>query len=160
LSLLAEAILLRHEHIVEPDRTDVAGTNAELAANAGGAEAGEAALHDEGSNGAVALLRVERREDEEGIGDGGEGEPSLFAVDPVTARHALRASSDRGGIAAGARLREREGGDPLAARLRRQVARLLLRRGPLEECQAVQREVDREDDAGKGIHALQLLEGN
>ena len=72
LALLADPVLLGHEHVVEVDQPGVAGPDAELAVERAGRQARHPALEQERGHALVLLRAVDRGEDEEVVGDVGQ----------------------------------------------------------------------------------------
>ena len=81
----------------------------------------------------------------------------LLTVEDVAVAVAPRRGGQVGRVAADPRLGQAEGGQLLAARLRDEVALLLLLVGPLQQRQRVQPGVDAEDDPEGGVGSLHLL---
>ena len=122
-----------------------------------GRQSGHAALQEECRDAAVALRAIQRREDEEVVGDVGQADPDLLAVEDVAAFDAAGACLQVAGIGPHPGLRQRERRQLLAARLRHQPALALLLGAPLQEGQRIQPDVDALDDAERGVGPLELL---
>ena len=84
------------------------------------------ALDDERRDALVLRGRVGLREDELVVGDRGVRDPVLLPVQDVGVALAARGRAHRGDVGAGGRLGQPEAGELLAARLRHEVALLLL----------------------------------
>ncbi len=121
------------------------------------AEARERALDDEGGDALVPGALVDGGEDEEVVRRIGQRDPDLRAVEDVAVAVAPCGGRQVRGVRSDAGLGQPEGRDLLAARLRDQVALLLVVVPPLQQRQRVQPGVDAEDDAEGGIGALHLL---
>ena len=115
------------------------------------------ALEHERGHALVLLRPVDRREDQEMVGEVGEGDPDLLAVEPVGVAVAAGRGLEVARVGADARLGQAERGELLAACLRDQPALALLLGAPLEEGQRVEADVDALDDAERGVGTFQLL---
>ena len=156
-ALLADPVLGGDANVVHVDEAGVAGVDPELAVERAGREALHAPLQHEGGDAPVALRAVDRGEDEEVVGDVGEADPDLLAVEHVGVAVAASGRGEVAGVRADARLREAERGELLALRLGHEPALLLLVRPPLHEGQRVQPDVDALDDPEGGVGPLELL---
>ena len=103
--------------------------------------------------------RVGLREDELVIRDRRVRDPVLLAVEDVGVALAACGCAHRGHVRAGARLRQAEAGELLAARLRHQVALFLLLGAVAQQRRRVQPDVDRDKRAERRLAALDLLAG-
>ena len=135
----------------------VAGAHAELAMEGLGGEAGEPALDDERRDALMPHGLVDGREHQEVVRGVCEADPDLAAVEQVPIAVTPGGRRQVGRVAADARLGKAEGRQLLAARLRNQVALLLLFGGPLQECQRVQAGVHAEDHPERRVCPLHLL---
>ncbi len=144
-------------HVVEVDQARVPGPDAELAVKGAGGQAGHPALEHERGHALVLLRPVDAGEDEEVVGEVGQGDPHLLAVEPVDVAVAAGGRRQVAGVRADARLGQAERGELLATRLRDQPALTLLLGPPLQECQRVEADVDALDDTERGVGTLQLL---
>ena len=99
------------------------------------------------------------REDERVVGDRRVRDPVLLAVQDVAVALAARVRQHRGDVGARGRLGQAEAGDLLAARLRGEVALLLLLVRVLEERERVEPDVDGDERAEGRLAALDLLAG-
>ena len=105
------------------------------------------------------LRAVDAGEDEEVIGDIGQRDPHLGAIEDVTIAVPNGGRLDRAGVGPGVWLGQAEGGDLRALRLRHQPALLLLLGRPLQQRQTVQANMDAHDDAQKGVDVLEFFAG-
>ena len=121
LSFGAEQRAIRHLDIVEEHFVNVAFTDD--ARNLPHDDA--ARIHRQQKNGNAALPGGSSRQHEAGIGMTCVGCPNFLAVDPIARALLLGACAQRSEIGARLRLREALAPDRLAARHRRNVARLL-----------------------------------
>src|SRR3989442_5859324 len=161
LALLPEPVLRRHLHVVHREAAGVAGDDPPLLLDRVRAEALERALHDEGAEPAVVpallLLLVGPGEDDEVVGDVGEADPHLLAVEDVTVALAHRGGLDADRIAPRVGLGEPVGGDLLPPRLGGQVLLLLVVAAPAQERHAVEAHVQGFDPAQGGVDLSQPL---
>ena len=157
LALLADPVLDGHRHVVEVDEPRVAGPDAELAVEGAGRQTRHPALEHERGHALVLPGPVDRREDQEVVGEVGQGDPDLLAVEPVGVAVAPGGGLQVGGVGADARFGQPERGELLAARLRHQPALALLLGAPLEEGQRVEADVDALDDTERGVGTFELL---
>ena len=157
LALLADPVLDRHRHVVEVDEPGVAGPDAELAVERAGRQAGHAPLEHERGHALVLLRPVDRREDEEMVGDVRQRDPDLLAVEPVRVAVASGGGLEVGGVGPDAGLGQPERRELLAAGLRDEPALALLLRPPLQERQRIEPDVDALHDTERGVGTLQLL---
>src|ERR671914_54940 len=124
--LLAEQVLLRHEHVAERQLGRVGRPPAELLELARDLEALHVALEDQERKAVVPTLfrRLHRGDDE--VGPHAVRDERLRPVHHVAAVHAPGEGADAGHVRPGARLRDPERGDPLAPDRGRQEALLLI----------------------------------
>ena len=107
----------------------------------------------------LLLLEIAPRHDEEVVGDIGQRNPHLLAGQHVAVALLHGHRLDAADVAARRRLREAEGGDLLALRLRHEVLALLRLGAPREQAQAVEPRVHGHDHAQRGVDVLQFLAG-
>ena len=115
------------------------------------------ALDDERRDAAVLRVGIGLREDERVVGDAGVGDPVLLAVEDVGVALAAGVREHPGDVRAGGGLGEPEAGELVAARLRGEVALLLLLVGVAEKRQRVEADVDRDERPEGRLAALDLL---
>ena len=94
------------------------------------------------------------------IGDVGERDPALLAVQDVDAALLDRGRLNRPRIAAGAGFGQAVARDLLALRLRHEVLLLLRLGAPRQQRQAVEAGVHRHDHAQRRVDVLELLAGD
>ena len=105
------------------------------------------------------LLRgVGLGEDQRDLGDVAERDPHLRAADRPAAVGLGRAGAEVGGVGAGVGLGQAEAAEPLARAEPRQPLLLLLLGAPLLDRAGDQRGLDRDDGAGGGVGAADLLD--
>ena len=102
-------------------------------------------------------VRVGLREHERVVGDGRVRDPVLLAVQDVGVALAAGVREHRGDVRAGGRLGQPEARELLAARLRGEVALLLLLVRVLEERERVEPDMDGDERAEGRLAALDLL---
>ena len=157
LALLAEQVCGRNAAVVERELAGRRAGDAHLRLQPRDGEAGRVRLDEEGGDARMARIRIGLREDGVEVGDAGVGDEALAAVEDVLVAVADRGRPHRGRVGAGAGLRERVGGQPLAAREPRQVRLLLrLRAGELEPERAEL--LDREQEAARRADLRDLLD--
>src|SRR4051794_21203012 len=100
---------------------------------------------------------VDGRENEEVIGDIGQGDPHLGAVENVMIAVTDDGGLDRTGIGASIRLGETEGCDFGAMRLRNKPALLLLLSAPLQESETIEADVHTHDHAQERVDVFELV---
>ena len=120
---------------------------------------GHPLLEDERGDALVLRVGVGLGEDERVVGDGGVRDPVLLAVEDVDVALLARRRQHGGDVGACGRLGEAEAGDLLPARLRREVALLLLLARVAEQRERVQPYVDGDQRAERRLAALDLLAG-
>ncbi len=157
LALLADAVLQRHAHVVEVDLAGIAGVDAELALDRARGQTGHAPLDDERADATVFLRPVERGEDQEVVGDVGQADPDLGAVEDVRVAVTTGGRGQAGGVGAGTGLGQPERGQLLALRLGREETLLLILRAPLQQGQRVEPDVHAHHHPKGRIGALELL---
>jgi hypothetical protein len=118
---------------VEEELAGGAGPDPELVLLVARGEAVPALLQEERGDALVRGLRVGLREDERVVGHRGVGDPALLAVQDVRVALAAGGRLHRGDVRARRRLGQPEAGELLAARLRDEVALLLLLRPVAQE---------------------------
>ena len=150
---------MRDADVVEGELAGVAGAHAELALDRAGRQTRHAPLEHEGGEPVVLQAAVERGEDQEVVGEVGERDPHLGAVEDVGVAVPDIGRLDRPGVGTGIWLGQREGAELFAAGLGHEKALLLLLIGPLQERQAVEPDVDAHDHPQEGVDVLQLLAG-
>ena len=116
-----------------------------------------APLEQERGDALVLLRAVDRREDEEMVGDVGEADPDLLAVESIGRAVAAGGRLEVAGVRPDARLGQPERRELLALRLGHEPALPLLLGPPLQQGERVQPDVDALDDAERGVGTLQLL---
>jgi hypothetical protein len=116
-----------------------------------------APLEEERRDAFVLLRAVDRREHEEVVGQVGQRDPDLLAVEPVSAAVATRRRRKVAGVGPDAGLGQSERRQLLALRLRDEPALALLLGPPLKQSERVQPDVDALDDAERGVGPLKLL---
>ncbi len=156
-ALLAEAVLLGHEQVLEGQQPGVAGADAELAVQGAGCQPGHAALEQKGRDPAPATGAVDRGKDQEVVGDVGEADPDLAAVQDVAAVDSPGGGLEVRGVGSDVGLGQAERRELLAARLRDEPAPALLLGPPLQDRQRVESDVDALDHAERGVGPLELL---
>ena len=122
-----------------------------------GRQARHPALEQERRDAPVLLRAVDRGEHQEVVGEVGEADPDLLAVEHVAVAVAARGGREVGGVGAHAGLGQPERRQLLAPRLGHQPALPLLLGPPLEQRQAVEPDVDALDDPERGVGPLELL---
>ena len=122
------------------------------------AVAGSRRGHDEGGNALVAQLPVDGGKDNGHIGVGAVGDEHLVAIEDVLLSISHRARPQRGGVAAGLRLRQREASEQLSASERLEERLLLVFATKLENRFADQRVVDRQNHTAAGTDPTDLLD--
>src|SRR5918994_1963983 len=125
-ALRADRVLGRPPDVLEEGLAGRAGPDAELVLGVLRRHALPAALEDERRDPLVLRRRVGLREDELVVGDGRVRDPVLLAVEDVGVALAAGSRQHRGDVRSRRRLGEAEAGELLAARLRDEVALLLL----------------------------------
>ena len=127
VSFIAETVVDGDANIVELEFGCRRAADPELVLEPGGGEARRVGLHDEGGHPlATTCIRISQGEDGEHVGDRPVGDEALRAVEHVGVAVASGAHSVGGDVAAGRRLGEPEGDQPLPAGEPREVTRLLL----------------------------------
>jgi hypothetical protein len=107
----------------------------------------------------LLLLLVGPGDDQEVVGDLGEGDPLFLAVENVPFPFLDRRRLDSHGVAPGVGLGEAVGRHLLPLGLGDQVSLLLVLCAPRQEREAVETYVDRHEHAKRGVDILQLLAG-
>ena len=153
LALLADPMLLRHDDVVEIDEAGVAGPDAELAVQRARGQPRHPALQQERRHALVLLGAVDAGEDQEVVGEIGQPDPELLAVEAVGRAVAAGRGLEIGGIGADAWLGQAEGRELLAAGLRDEPALALLLRPPLQEGQRVEARHARSGRRGTSVSA-------
>ena len=126
LALLAEQVLGRDAAVVEEDLAGRRALDPHLRLDPADLEARRVGLDHERGDAGVAGLGIGLGEDDVEVRDAGVGDEALAAVEHVLVALAPRLGAHRGRVGARARLGQRVGGQPLAARQARQPALLLL----------------------------------
>ena len=150
-------VLGRHLDVLEEELAGRAGPDAELVLGLARRHAGPLALDDERGDALVLRRRVGLGEDELVVGDGRVRDPVLLAVEDVGVALAARGRAHRGDVGARAGLGQAEARELLAARLRDEVALLLLLARVAQERQRVQADVDGDQRPERRLAALDLL---
>ena len=122
-----------------------------------GRQPGHAALEQKGRDPAPATGAIDRGKDQEVVGDVGEADPDLAAVQDVAAVDAPGGGLEVRGVGSDVGLGQAERRELLAARLRHEPAPALLLRPPLQDRQRVESDVDALDHAERGVGPLELL---
>src|SRR5215470_17609001 len=157
----AHHILFGNFDAVHDEIPGVAGENAPFFLQWPARKSFEPALDDKRADaGRIALLflfGIGPREHQEVVGDVGERNPGLFAVEdvPIAFLHGRRL--DRARVAAGAGFGQAVPGQLVAFRLRDEIAPLLVVAAPREQRQAVEADVHRHDDAQRRVDVFELL---
>jgi hypothetical protein len=157
LALLADPVLDRDRNVVEVDQAGVAGPDAELAVEGAGGQPGHAAFEHERRHAPVAFRAIDRGKEQEVVGEIGDGDPDLLAVEPVDLAVTARRGREVGSVGPHTGFGQRERRQLVATGLWNQPALALFLRPPLEEGQRVQPDVDALDDAECGVGPLQLF---
>ena len=114
-------------------------------------------LEEERRHALVLLRPVDRGEHEEVVGEVGQADPDLLAVEAVGAAVAPGRRREVAGVGPDAGLGQAERRELLAAGLGHEPALALLLGPPLEQRERVQPDVDALDDAERGVGPLELL---
>ena len=122
-----------------------------------GGEAGHAALQHERGHAAVLPRAIDRREDQEVVGQVGQADPDLGAGEDVGVALPAGGRPQVGRVGPSARLRQRERAELCPLRLRDEPAPALRVRPPLEQRQRVQPDMDAHHHPERRVGALQLL---
>ena len=161
LALLAQPVLGRHTHILTMHPAGGASAQAQFAVDVAAGDAGPVGLNDEGRKLFVRIgaLRIGAREPEDVMGQAGQRDPHLLAVDDVLRSVATGSGSHGSHVTACACFGQAKHRHLLAARLWRQKALLLRFAAPLQQRQAVQSHVNRHGCPQTRISRLQFLAG-
>jgi len=157
LAFLTDPVLDRDRHVVEVDDARVAGPDAQLAVEGPGRQAVHSPLEHEGRDALVLLRPIDRCEDEEVVGQVGEADPDLLAIEPVGIAVSPSRRRQVARVRAHPGLGEAECRQLLALRLRHEPALSLLLCPPLQEGEAVQPDMDALDDTERRVGPFQLL---
>src|SRR5207248_478148 len=157
LALLTEEIRRRNAAVVEEDLPGRRALDPHLRLDPANLETRRIRLDDERRDPGVAGRRIRLREDGVDLGHAGVRDEPLRAVQDVLVAVAARLRAHRGRVGARARLRQRVGGEPLAAREARKEALLLLG-GPGELERERPELLDRDDEAARGADLRELLD--
>src|SRR4029453_11094951 len=157
LPFLAQAVLDGNLAVVQMERDGWTAADAHLPLELADGESGERGLDQKGGDAAPAAAAVDGGEERDDFRLAPVADPELLAVQHVAVALADGPRRDRGGVGAGARLRDRERRGDLPRRQARQVAALLLL-VPGRHDRPAARVLDEVDDGGGRARPGDLLD--
>src|SRR2546421_819293 len=157
LALPTEQVVSRDAHVGEEELTGGRTLDPHLRLDPADLEAGRVSLDDEGGDALVAAVRIGLGEDDVQARDACVRDESFGAVEHVLVAVPPGLAAHRRRVRARARLRQRVGGQPLAAReLRQEALLLVLGAGELDSQRAEL--LHGEDQAARGADLRDLLD--